>query len=279
MHLWPALDVFVDAVPDSDRDEAEGRLLASLDEGVVTAVQELAGGWRLFLVTADARDRAAETLRAAGVSRTEPVDVSDEDWARRSQENLGPVHVGRVTITPPWTRGAAAREIEVVIQPSMGFGTGHHATTRLCTALLQRLDLSTRRVLDVGTGSGVLAIVANRLGAASVLAVDDDPDALESARENLELNGIGDGIDLRRADFRDLAALPFDVVTANLTGGLLLKGVDVLVGAVAPGGSLVLSGITAEEEDEVRRAFESRLALVDVAREDGWTALLLHSRG
>jgi ribosomal protein L11 methyltransferase len=277
MRLWPAIDILVPPVPDHQREELQGRLLAALDEGLVTAVQERPDGWRFFLATPDARDRALGVLTAAGALSATAVDISDEDWARRSQESLGPVHVGRVTITPPWSRQASPAGVEVVIQPSMGFGTGHHATTRLCTQLLQRLDCTNRHVLDVGTGSGVLAIVALRLGAASVLAIDDDPDALESARENLDLNGITSGIELRRTDFRDLAGRPFDVVTANLTGGLLVKGAEVIVSAVAPGGHLVLSGITAEEEDEVRHSYESRLALQEVIGEDGWVALLLHS--
>jgi len=157
----------------------------------------------------------------------------------------------------------------------MGFGTGHHATTRLCIALLQRLDLSGRTVLDVGTGSSVLALTALALGARSVLAVDDDPDAIESARENVALNGGAVGLELRVGDFRGLQANRFDVVVANLTGGLLARSADVLAGAVASDGSLVISGVTLEEEAEVLRALAPRMAVVERLTEDEWVAALL----
>jgi ribosomal protein L11 methyltransferase len=278
--LWPALDVQPVSPASLDLDEFQGLVLAALDERSVTAVQELPSGWRFFFNDAAARTEAVERLRGRwpdGLSIT-AADVSDEDWARRSQENLGAVQVGRIRLTPPWARTAArtapsADDVEIVIQPSMGFGTGHHATTRLCTALLQRTGLAGRRVLDVGTGSGVLALVALRLGAAAVLGLDDDADALESARENLELNGVQDGIELRHADFRSLADLRFDVVTANLTGGLLIRGVTSIVSAVAPGGVLILSGITLEEETSVRAAFDPYASLEERVEEDSWIGL------
>ena len=130
-------------------------------------------------------------------------------------------------------------------------------------------------MLDVGTGSGVLALAARALGARSVLAVDDDPDAIESARENLALNGGAVGIELRVADFRSLPANRFDVVVANLTGGLLARSADALAGAVGPGGTLVISGVTLEEEAEVVRAFAPWMAVVERLAEDEWMAALL----
>lgn len=292
---WPAIDIQQPGAC-SDPDGLEGAILAALDDAGVSAVQELPFGWRIFFTTTGSREAAMATLANWKPELVvSALDISDEDWARRSQENLGPVCVGRVRIAPPWLANAEATRdearsnpdavIDIVILPSMGFGTGHHATTRLCAALLQQIDLSGRRVLDVGTGSGVLAIVAARLGAGSVLAVDDDPDALESARENLGLNGIASGkaegsaaVELRQADFRQLKAGLFGVVTANLTGGLLVRGADELLGAVSPDGRLILSGITRDEEASVRARFEAHLPLLARVEEDDWIGLLLGSR-
>lgn len=277
--LWPALDVHPAATDFAALEDLQGLVLASLDEAAVTAVQELPEGWRFFFVDAAARQHACQRLgeRWRDTLSVSAIDVSDEDWARRSQENLGPVLVGGIRLSPPWAASAgapaASSVIDIVIQPSMGFGTGHHATTRLCTALLQQTKLVDRRVLDVGTGSGVLALVALRLGAAAVLGLDDDADALESARENLELNGVTGGIELRRADFRSLASQRFDVVTANLTGGLLVRGAETLLDTLAPDATLILSGITLEEEGSVRAAFEPRVVLDQRVEEDGWIGL------
>jgi ribosomal protein L11 methyltransferase len=274
---FPALDVHPTASAPADAEDLQGVVLAALDDSSVTAVQELPAGWRFFFSSADHRNAAVDILRRnwPEALALAPIDVADEDWARRSQENLGPVRVGKIRISPPWAvdHSGSSTGIDVIIQPSMGFGTGHHATTRLCVALLQQLDLAGRRVLDAGTGSGVLAIVAFRLGAEVVLAVDDDEDAVECARENLELNQVTSGIEFRRADFRSLSGVRFDVVTANLTGGLLLRGEDQLLQAVAPGGALILSGITADEESSVRGAFEPRVDLRARLDEDGWVGL------
>jgi ribosomal protein L11 methyltransferase len=282
---WPALDVRFQASSPDDLSHLTDCLSAALDDFAPTAIQELDGRWLVFFTSSDDRDRAAGALSAASRDRfaTEPMDVADEDWARRSQEGLCAVEVGRVVIAPPWAvadhPAHGLDRVTVVIQPSMGFGTGHHATTRLCTALLQRLDLSGRTMLDVGTGSGVLALAALALGARSVLAVDDDPDAIESARENLALNGGPPTIELRVADFRGLPANTFDVVVANLTGGLLARSADVLAGVVAPGGRLVVSGVTLEEEAAVLRAFAPWMDVVERFTEDEWVAALLRPQG
>jgi ribosomal protein L11 methyltransferase len=156
----------------------------------------------------------------------------------------------------------------------MGFGTGHHATTRLCLAALQELDLEGAAVLDVGTGSGILAIAAVSLGARHAHAIDHDPDAVQSAQENLALNpGVG-SVTIAIADL-DATRLPeSDVVTANLTGAVLIRYADPLIGAVKPGGTLIVSGILAPEEDLVRRAFATA-SLVDRRQEDEWACLIL----
>jgi ribosomal protein L11 methyltransferase len=160
----------------------------------------------------------------------------------------------------------------------MGFGTGHHATTRLCLSALQDLDLRGRTVLDVGTGSGVLAIAAARLGAGQVLAIDSDPDASASARENLQLNAATNvslgAVSLGTTDIRDLTLKPFDVLLANLTGALLVTVAPRLRGLCK--GHLVISGLTAPEEPDVLSAFAG-CQVLSRTQEDEWVCLTLSS--
>jgi ribosomal protein L11 methyltransferase len=264
---YPAVDVRTDA-PDL--------LLAIVDDFGPTAVAdgEHAGFVRLFFPTADARDAAAQTLAAR--FDVSPVDVPDEDWARRSQEHLAPVTVGRITVFPsPESQTPNPDGIALVVVPSMGFGTGHHVTTRLCLAALQTIPLTNKVVLDVGTGSGVLAMAADRLGAARAVGIDSDPDAIQSARESLELNP-----DVTHVDFEtvDLMAMPLpsqvDVVTANLTGALLIRAAAVLLAAVHNGGVLILSGVLAHERDAVREAFGAATTVWE-REEDGWVGFVM----
>jgi ribosomal protein L11 methyltransferase len=154
----------------------------------------------------------------------------------------------------------------------MGFGTGHHATTRLCLAALQTIDLAGKMVLDVGTGSGVLAIAAARLGAARAIGIDCDADALQSARENLDLNPDAHHVAFEAMDLA-IGALPTaDVVTANLTGALLVRSAPMLLAAVRPGGMLILSGIQSHEHDEVHGAFTGAEVRWE-QEEDGWVGI------
>lgn len=274
--LYPALVLRFTATPATDQALVQDLTSAALDDWQPIAIQETDDGWRVFFSGIEARDRAAVALLPdlpAGVT-IEAIDVPDENWARRSQEGLTPIRVGRVIVAPPWAASGdlPADAVRIIVQPSMGFGTGHHASTRLCTALLQRLTLGGRSVLDVGTGSGVLALVARRLGATTVVAMDNDADAIESARENLDLNEVAD-IALRLGDLRELDLAAADVVTANLTGGLLVRVADRLVSLLNAGGSIILSGVTREEEADVLAAFARSLQLVHRVAEDEWVGL------
>jgi ribosomal protein L11 methyltransferase len=157
----------------------------------------------------------------------------------------------------------------------MGFGTGHHATTRLCLRALQAADLTNADVLDVGTGSGVLAIAACRLGARRATGVDNDADAIRSANDNLQLNAGAGDVHFVLADLAIWLDSPrADVVTANLTGGVLERAAALILGAVRPGGTLILSGLLTPEQPAVLAAFEGA-RLADAFEEDGWAALIL----
>ncbi len=249
---YPALDV-QGADPDL--------VLALVDDFAPTAVEDVADGITVFFATAskrdDARTAVVEGLPGARLSSRE---VDDEDWAKRSQQNLLPITVGRITVTPPWFAEPAPTQaphaaLVVTILPSMGFGTGHHATTRLCLAALQSLEVSGRRVLDVGTGSGVLAIAAAALGAREATGIDVDADAIANARENLELNPAINGVRFETVDVRDAALPSADIVLANLTGAVLVQSAALLRSAVATGGTLIVSGLQSHERTDVLAAF------------------------
>jgi ribosomal protein L11 methyltransferase len=258
----------------------------------VAAIDEDAA--RVFFHTSDARDGAAAALRQQFPQLTiTAIDVPDEDWAARSQANLTAIQVGNIVVAPPWAVGSpealphrsadalvgpnfsSGNILTIVIQPSMGFGTGHHPTTRLCLAHLQEIPVQGRSVLDVGTGSGVLAIAASRLGASQVLAIDDDPDAIQSARENLDLNP-GAEVTLGTVDLRRAMLRPFDIVLANLTGGLLTATASTLLQLTAHGGHLILSGFMDTEEHDVLAAFAS-CKLARRSQQDEWVCVTFHS--
>ncbi len=244
-------------------------LAALVDDFGPTAVEERDTLIRIFFPSAAERDAAQRAL--APRFDVSAIDVPDDDWARRSQEHLPPITVGAITVfSDPESR--IPNPLSIVIQPSMGFGTGHHATTRLCLAALQAVDVSGREVLDLGTGSGVLAIAADRLGAARAVGIDYDADAIQSARENLALNPDACGVTFELVDLAASALPPADIVTANLTGALLVRSAAALAAAVRPGGRLILSGLLAHERDEVRRAFAD-LAVIWEREEDGWVGI------
>jgi ribosomal protein L11 methyltransferase len=277
---YPAIDVRWPARP---ADDAVDRALAEIDADSPTAVEERDDGVRVFFPSVTQRDRALKRLRELDLTPTcMPVDVPDDDWAARSQASLGPVTIDRIVVVPPWANQPAPPGlIRLVIQPSMGFGTGHHASTRLCLRLLQRLDVNGKHVVDVGTGSGVLALAAARLGARRVLAIDSDSDAIAAAAENLDLNGLTSTVELRHAELAaDASSLSdrVEVVLANLTGGLLVRHVRTLLALAAPDGILIVSGLEAVEADDVREAFAVEGWDQDLRLdEDGWTGLTFKS--
>ena len=186
---------------------------------------------RIFFFSPADRQRAAEAITslyadARGVDVV-PVDVVDDAaiWAERTQAATRAVRVGRLVVAPPWDVPPPEAETAcIVIRPSMGFGTGQHATTRLCLAALQTHLATGMTVTDLGTGSGVLAIAAAKLGARHVLAVDHDDDALGCAWENVGANAVDRVVTVEKADLESApAARPADVVVANLTGALIRR--------------------------------------------------------
>jgi ribosomal protein L11 methyltransferase len=222
-------------------------------------------------------DRGA-ALAAQAVHGGTAAEVPDEDWGEGWKKDLRPLDVGRVRVRPSWIDAPPPPgAVEVVLDPGMAFGTGSHPTTSLCLAGLS--DLLAGRagasVLDVGTGSGLLAIAARKLGAGRVAGNDEDPIAVEVARENAERNGVA--LELT-VDPVERIPGTFDVVVANILANVLVALAPSLAAKVAPGGVLLLSGILGPQEEEVRRAHVAQgLAPVTGGdRRDGeWSLLAL----
>ena len=184
----------------------------------------------------------------------------------------------RIVIRPSWEPYVPKPGEHVLdLDPGTAFGTGGHATTRLCLMALDELIVpaARMRILDVGTGSGILAIAAVRLGAQVALAVDNDPEAVLVARENAAINGVDD---LVRPSLTPVGDVPgtFDVVLANILAPTLIQLRDALVARVAPGGAIVLSGVLVDEGESVARAFtEAGLTVTGRRDESEWTAITL----
>jgi ribosomal protein L11 methyltransferase len=205
--------------------------------------------------------------------------VQEADWAEAWKEHFPVLRVGRrLVIRPTWREHEALPgDAVVALDPGMAFGTGLHPTTRLCLAALERLAdrgaVEDRRVLDVGCGSGILAIAALQLGAAEALGVDTDPIAVEATIANAERNGLAGRIRAREGSLPGGEG-PFGVVLANLIAGVLVPLAPQLRGELARDGTLLASGIFADREAEVVAAFEAAgLAIAARDAEGDWVAL------
>ena len=267
---YPALEISFRASSDPF---LRDRLYAQLDDFSPVAIHEdeTADRWRVFFRSASSRDAARVALASEVSLEASPIDVPDENWARRSQDSLKAIDAGGLIIAPPWD--VPTGKPVIVIEPSMGSARPprHHA---LCLLLLQQLELRGARVLDVGTGSGVLALAAWKLGAGDVVAIDNDPDALDNARDNIARNGAAPSIDIIQDDLGGLRIERADVVLANLTGAVLVRYAAELYSLARDGGYFILSGFAPGDVAVIQTAFAG-LHLIEERVEGEWAALSL----
>ena len=218
-------------------------------------------------------------LRPIGELRTRL--VNEADWADAWKAHFPVMRIGRrLVIRPTWRRHRAAPDdVVLALDPGMAFGTGLHPTTRLCLAAVEALadrgDLADARVLDVGCGSGILAIAAARLGARQVLGVDIDPIAVEATTSNARRNRLARRV---RASAGSLPTgeSPFDLVLANLIASLLVALAAPLRDELRPGGLIVASGIFVDRETDVADAFRAvGLEVVERSAEGDWVAMVV----
>jgi ribosomal protein L11 methyltransferase len=225
----------------------------------------------------------AKDFPNAEIAREELPDI---DWIAKSLEGLKPVRAARFVVHGSHDRGKLRPgEIAIEIDAGQAFGTGHHGTTAGCLEVISDVMRSrrVRRVLDLGTGSGVLAIAARKLAPVSVLATDIDPVAIRVARENVRLNGIASGVALETAPGFHSTAFgrhgPFDLIIANILARPLMRMAPQLAARLAPGGDVILSGILASQRWKVLAAYNGAgLRHVRTIWREGWVTIHLDRR-
>ncbi len=199
--------------------------------------------------------------------------IADQDWERSWMDNFQPLRFGqRLWIVPSWHQPPEPQAVNLHLDPGLAFGTGTHPTTALCLEWLDGQSLHDCNVLDFGCGSGILAIAALLLGAKQACGTDIDPQALEASRDNATRNGI----DAARFPLylpSEMPADTFDLVLANILAGPLVQLAPIISQHVRQGGHLVLSGILAEQAEEVRAAYQADFILDPTAEKDGWVRI------
>lgn len=230
----------------------------------------------------DADVDPALALAAAANALGEPVpahslrEVQDQDWVRLTQSQFDPIRVGeRIWVVPSWHEAPEPDAVVLELDPGLAFGTGSHPTTRLCMQWLEQNLRAGQTVLDYGCGSGILAIVARKLGAGDTLGIDIDPNAVEASRYNAERNRVTATFALpdRNAGGADAADAVHDVVVANILSNPLKLMAAMLSARVRPGGHLVLSGVLERQAEEVAAAYAPWLAMSVWRSEEGWVCL------
>ena len=228
------------------------------------------------------RERMEHWLMTHGrTPRIEEALLEPKNWNRDWEASLAPIAVGPFVITPPWMTVAPehAESIVLEIVPKMSFGTGYHESTRLVLRALDAYTPHGGRVLDAGTGTGILAIAALKLGAAEAIAFDIDAWSQQNAVENFEQNGVGAAVDFRPGSIDVVPERGFDLILANINRNVLEELLPAFKLKLAPGGFLILAGLLRRDREPMLALAErTGLALADEAYEnDWWSAVLCHA--
>jgi ribosomal protein L11 methyltransferase len=267
---WWAIDV---RTPAEQREQMGAWLVSRTGQ----AVEEREDG---TLVAFAPDERAAEALVAElGRDVTSPVEtrshpVEPTDWATRWRDGLGPRHIEQLTVIPSWLPEASDPDpLTIVLDPETAFGSGEHGSTRVALTLLARLLRRGDRVLDVGSGSGILAIAAVKLGAATAVGIDIDPEANEVAARNAARNGVADRVEFLEGDAAVLAPLvgPVDLVLSNILRSVNTALLPIITTVLHPGGLAVFSGMEHGEAEAFRVALsDAGFQVVQETLDTGW---------
>jgi ribosomal protein L11 methyltransferase len=277
--------------PAAMADEAAGLLVAHGALGCAVAEFSRPGAKPRKVVTLEAYfprarpsdvARLSRLMRAAGMiddrARGRLGKIADPGWATMWQRRFAPLRVGRrILIVPPWDRRHEPHRISIVIQPGQAFGTGHHPSTagvlRAIEALISGDRAQPRAALDVGTGSGVLALATKLMGAERIVAIDVDEVALDNARDNAVLNAVPRAIRFSAIPLSSVRGR-FDLITANILSAVLIEMAPELARKLAAGGTLILGGILSREAPAVARRLRPMLRLTATRHSRGWATLV-----
>jgi ribosomal protein L11 methyltransferase len=267
---WWAIDI---RAPAERRDSMGAWLVARTGQ----AVEERDDG---TLVAIAPDEEAAKALMAElGREQDAPIEtrrhpVESTDWSTRWREGLGPRQIEQLRIIPSWLPEAAEPDpLTIVLDPETAFGSGEHGSTRAALTLLARLLRKRDRVLDLGSGSGILSIAAIKLGAASAIGIEIDPEANEVAARNAARNGVADRVEFLSGDAAALAPLigPVDLLLSNIRRSVNTALLPVITAALRPRGLAILSGMEHAEAEEFRRLLtDAGFTLVQETLDAGW---------
>lgn len=233
-------------------------------------IQELSDRWQVFFSDDWDRKRLRETFEIWYPGDQLNIDdAEDENWMENWKQYFKPVSIPPYTILPTW-ESVPSQSMPIWIEPKMAFGTGTHETTQLVAGELPTIVTAGDQVLDIGTGSGILAIIAEKCGADSVMALDIDPIAIENAQENCELNQC-ERITLLTGSLADVNDT-FNVILANVNAVVLRELADVIIDRIAPGGTLLLSGILHGDTDLIKDAYEP-LRHIKTVKKSEWALM------
>jgi ribosomal protein L11 methyltransferase len=227
-------------------------------------------------------DAATDMQHIADVLKLQPMfaegfaykveQVEDKDWEREWMDNFHPIQFGdRLWVCPSWRDIPDPDACNVILDPGLAFGTGTHATTALCLKWLEQMDLSDKTVLDFGCGSGILAIAALKLGAKRAIGIDIDPKAIDATLENAERNGVKDQIEVYLPE--DAPSFETNVILANILAGPLKDLKQIIVGYGHSGTQLALSGILAEQANDVADAYSVLVDINPAVQQDEWVRI------
>jgi ribosomal protein L11 methyltransferase len=260
-------------------DDLQELLIAELADLDFEAFEQEEDRLTAYVPAARWNDAAREHIEAWLAGHGLPAPLREEvipaqNWNRQWEETIRPIVVGRFLVRPTWAEAPAGAEDRILLEidPKMSFGTGYHESTRLALHFLPAVVRPGDRVLDAGTGTGILAIAALKLGAATAIAFDIDEWAQENAVENFYLNGVADRVTFREGSIDVVPETGFDVILANIHLSVLLEMLPAFAARLRPGGRLLLAGLLRQDRDRICTAAAHGFTLALEDAENEWWA-------